>query len=51
VDNVLSLHKIFGTPILIQSEKEGNTPSEYVAHWNKRDYDDFTAFGIDLLIF
>ena len=36
----------FGTPILIQSEKEGKTPSEYVAHWNKRDYDDFTAFGI-----
>ena len=37
----------FGTPILIQSEKEGKTPAEYVAHWNKRDYDDFTAFGIE----
>ena len=37
----------FGTPILIQSEKEGKTPSEYVAYWNKRDYDDFTAFGIN----
>jgi methionyl-tRNA synthetase len=36
----------FGTPILIQSEKEGKTTSEYVAHWNKRDYDDFSAFGI-----
>ena len=36
----------FGTPILIQSEKEGKTPSEYVKYWNKRDYDDFTAFGI-----
>jgi len=36
----------FGTPILIQSEKEGKTPEEYVAHWNKRDYDDFTAFDI-----
>ena len=36
----------FGTPILIQSEKEGKTPSEYVAHWNKRDYDDFSAFNI-----
>ena len=36
----------FGTPILIQSEKEGKTPAEYVAHWNKRDYDDFTAFNI-----
>jgi len=37
----------FGTPILIQSEKEGKTPAEYVAHWNKRDYDDFSAFNID----
>ncbi len=41
----------FGTPILIQSEREGKTPSEYVAHWNKRDYDDFTAFGIDFDFF
>ncbi|MGI0056375.1 MAG: methionine--tRNA ligase [Nitrosarchaeum sp.] len=41
----------FGTPILIQSEKEGKTPSEYVAHWNKRDHDDFTAFGIDFDFF
>jgi len=36
----------FGTPILIQSEKEGKTPDEYVAHWNKRDLEDFTAFDI-----
>ncbi|WKT57647.1 methionine--tRNA ligase [Candidatus Nitrosotenuis chungbukensis] len=36
----------FGTPIMIQSEKEKKTPQEYVAHWNKRDYDDFTAFDI-----
>ena len=36
----------FGTPILIQSEKEGKTPSEYVAHWNKRDFEDFSAFDI-----
>ena len=36
----------FGTPILIQSEKEGKTPSEYVEYWNKRDYDDFKAFNI-----
>ena len=41
----------FGTPILIQSEKEGKTPSEYVAFWNKRDYEDFTAFGIDFDFF
>ncbi|MEE8384125.1 MAG: methionine--tRNA ligase [Nitrosopumilus sp.] len=37
----------FGTPILIQSEKEGKTPAEYVAYWNKRDYEDFTAFNIE----
>ena len=37
----------FGTPILIQSEKEGKTPAEYVAHWNKRDYEDFSAFNIE----
>ena len=36
----------FGTPILIQSEREGKTPEEYVAHWNKRDYEDFSAFNI-----
>lgn len=41
----------FGTPILIQSEKEGKSPSEYVAYWNKRDYDDFTAFNIDFDFF
>ena len=36
----------FGTPILIQSEKEGKSPEEYVAYWNKRDFDDFTALNI-----
>jgi len=41
----------FGTPILIQSEKEGKSPSEYVAYWNKRDYEDFAAFGIDFDFF
>ncbi len=35
-----------GTPILIQSEKEGKTPEEYVEYWNKRDLEDFTAFNI-----
>jgi methionyl-tRNA synthetase len=41
----------FGTPILIQSEKEGKSTTEYVAYWNKRDYEDFTAFGIDFDFF
>lgn len=36
----------FGTPILIQAEKEKKTPQEYVAYWNKRDYEDFSAFDI-----
>ncbi len=36
----------FGTPILIQSEKQGKTPQEYVAGWNKRDHEDFAALGI-----
>ena len=41
----------FGTPILIQSEKEGKTPAEYVAYWNKRDYEDFSAFNIGFDLF
>jgi len=41
----------FGTPILIQSEKEGKTPEEYVAHWNKRDLEDFTSFDIEFDFF
>ena len=36
----------FGTPILIQSEREGKTPAEYVAHWNRRDKEDFEALGV-----
>ena len=41
----------FGTPILIQSEKEKKTPAEYVAYWNKRDYEDFGALNIDFDFF
>ena len=41
----------FGTPILIQSEKEGKSPQEYVAYWNKRDLEDFSAFDIDFDFF
>jgi methionyl-tRNA synthetase len=36
----------YGTPILIQSEKEGKSPDEYVAYWNKRDLEDFSEFNI-----
>ncbi|HXV65988.1 MAG TPA: methionine--tRNA ligase [Nitrosopumilaceae archaeon] len=41
----------YGTPILIQSEKEGKSPEEYVAYWNKRDYEDFSAFNIGFDLF
>jgi methionyl-tRNA synthetase len=41
----------FGTPILIKAEKEGKTPQEYVAHWNRRDSDDFASLGISFDIF
>ncbi|HKC78666.1 MAG TPA: methionine--tRNA ligase [Nitrosopumilaceae archaeon] len=41
----------YGTPILIQSEREQKDPQEYVKFWNKRDYDDFTAFGINFDFF
>jgi methionyl-tRNA synthetase len=41
----------FGTPILIAAEKEKKTTQEYVAHWNKRDYEDFSAFDIGFDLF
>jgi len=36
---------------LLQSEKEGKSPEEYVEYWNKRDSEDFAAFDIDFDIF
>jgi len=36
----------FGTPVLINAEREKKTPGDYVAFWNKRDYDDFEILGI-----
>jgi methionyl-tRNA synthetase len=41
----------FGTPILIKAEKEGKSPGEYVAHWNRRDSEDFASLGISFDIF
>jgi methionyl-tRNA synthetase len=41
----------YGTPILIQSEREQKDPHEYVKFWNKRDYEDFTALGINFDFF
>ncbi len=36
----------YGTPILIQSEREGKTPADYVAEWNARDAADFASLDI-----
>ena len=36
----------FGTPILLQSEKQNKTPEEYVKYWRDRDLKDFTDLGI-----
>jgi len=41
----------YGTPILIQAEKEKKSPQEYVKFWNKRDYEDFAASGINFDFF
>ncbi len=41
----------FGTPILIKAEKENKSPEQYVAVWNKRDYDDFSSLGISFDFF
>ncbi|AJZ75236.1 methionine--tRNA ligase [Candidatus Nitrosotenuis cloacae] len=41
----------FGTPILIAAEREKKTPQEYVAHWNKRDFEDFSSFDIGFDLF
>lgn len=41
----------FGTPILIKSEQERKKPEDYVAHWHKRDNEDFARFGISFDLF
>jgi methionyl-tRNA synthetase len=41
----------YGTPILLQAEKEKKDPEEYVKYWNKRDYEDFTTLGINFDFF
>jgi methionyl-tRNA synthetase len=41
----------FGTPILIKAEKEKKSPEEYVAFWNRRDYEDFSSLGISFDFF
>ncbi|HEY7570897.1 MAG TPA: methionine--tRNA ligase [Nitrososphaeraceae archaeon] len=41
----------FGTPILIRSEKEKKTPSDYVSYWNRRDLKDFQSLAINFDLF
>ncbi len=41
----------FGTPILIEAEREGKSPEEFVAHWRKIDDEDFRDLGISFDIF
>jgi len=41
----------FGTPILIRAEKEGKSPADYVAYWNRRDYEDFSSLGVSFDFF
>ena len=41
----------FGTPSLIEAEKEGKTPEEFVAHWHRIDSRDFKHLGISFDIF
>ncbi len=36
----------FGTPILIEAERQGKRPEEFVDYWNKRDQKDFHELGI-----
>jgi len=41
----------FGTPILIEAEKTGKSPEEYVKYWNQIDQKDFVDLGISFDIF
>jgi methionyl-tRNA synthetase len=41
----------FGTPILIEAEKSGKKPEEFVDYWHKRDYKDFSDLGISFDIY
>ena len=41
----------YGTPILIKSEKEKKSPTEYVSYWNQRDISDFKSLGISFDLF
>jgi len=41
----------FGTPILIEAEKEGKSPKDFVKHWHELDAKDFEDLGISFDMF
>ncbi len=41
----------FGTPILIEAEKAGKSPQEFVDYWHKKDHKDFSDLGISFDIY
>jgi len=52
-DNVIHVSATddFGTPILVEAERTGISPEEFVAYWNKKDIEDFEDIGISFDIF
>jgi len=47
-DNIIHIGATddFGTPILVEAERKGVSPEEFVAYWNKKDVEDFSDLGI-----
>jgi len=41
----------FGTPILVEAERKGTSPAEFVAYWNETDRKDYNDLGISFDIF
>jgi methionyl-tRNA synthetase len=41
----------FGTPILVEAERQGTSPEKFVAHWNETDRKDYSDLGISFNIF
>lgn len=41
----------FGTPILVEAERRGMSPEDFVAYWHKKDLEDFNGLGISFDIY
>jgi len=52
-DNVIHVGATddFGTPILVEAERKGISPEEFVAYWNETDRRDYSDLGISFDIF